>query len=185
MFGTYPLPHCVCIYALPFTIWPTTQAFAGAKPTVMVDCAHLPSEISCLPCDYLHLSSIMYENARMLQSGCEKKSGWPSDISTFVIPWWFSTKYQPCRGPIATWFLNGFEPLQTWISIIMDYFIMCAHVNTYAICIYVIIYVFIGAHQIVRIPGMIQLGSWEFCWTYQLKPIPCANSLVFVLYHRQ
>ena len=49
-----------------------------------------------------------------------------------VIPWWFSTKYQPCRGPIATWFFNGFEPLQTWISI-MDYFIMRAHVNTYAI----------------------------------------------------
>ena len=67
----------------------------------------------------------------------------------------------------------------------MDYFIMRAHVNTYAICIYVIIYVFIGAPQIVRIPGMIQLGSWEFCWKYQLKPIPCANSLVFVLYHRQ
>ena len=173
MFGTCkanPLSHCVCIYALPFTIWPITQAFAGAKPTVMMDCAHLPSEISCLPCDYLHLSSIMYQNARMLQSGCEKKSGWPSDISTRLSSHddELHDFFQPCRGPIATWFLNGFEPLQTWISI-MDYFIMRAYVNTYAICIYVIIYVFIGAPQIVRIPGMIQLGSWEFCWKYQLK----------------
>jgi hypothetical protein len=100
----------------------------------------------------------------------KKKSGWPSDISTRLSSHddELHDFFQPCRGPIATWFLNGFEPLQTWISI-MDYFIMRAYVNTYAICIYVIIYVYIGAPQIVRIPGMIQLGSWEFCWKYQLK----------------
>lgn len=66
----------------------------------------------------------------------------------------------------------------SWITLLCEY--IC---NMY-ICDY-IQYVFIGAPQIVRIPGMIQLGSWEFCWKYQLKPIPCANSLVFVLYHRQ